>query len=205
VRHDKECGHYPQSLTKVFEDRIHELEAENAALREGKAQGVGVKGLVETLKSYEGRQAHQIMPAIWPYLQAIVSEYDAALTPAPVSDHGDQCDCCGRNYRTVYRVPNDLWAQIAPRPDTLGPHPEHQGGGLLCSECATDAATRYGVNLTFEASEGWSAPVSVEEAARDVVEVMEQADGMQAHEIMPALWPACKKLRAALRALAGGE
>jgi hypothetical protein len=136
VRHDKECGHYPQSLTKVFEDRIHELEAENAALREGKAQGVGVKGLVETLKSYEGRQAHQIMPAIWPYLQAIVSEYDAALTPAPVSDHGDQCDCCGRNYRTVYRVPNDLWAQIAPRPDTLGPHPEHQGGGLLCSDRA---------------------------------------------------------------------
>lgn len=38
VRHHKDCGHYPQSLTKFFEDRIRELEAQLA-------EGVKVKPL----------------------------------------------------------------------------------------------------------------------------------------------------------------
>lgn len=34
TRHKKGCGHYPESLTKVFEDSIAALQAENAKLRE---------------------------------------------------------------------------------------------------------------------------------------------------------------------------
>ena len=32
VRHHKDCGHYPESLTKMTNDRIEELEADKAKL-----------------------------------------------------------------------------------------------------------------------------------------------------------------------------
>lgn len=56
------------------------------------------------------------------------------------TNKGDRCDKCHRHYTAVYSVPNDLWALIAPDKASLGEHIEHQGGGLLCPSCATDAA-----------------------------------------------------------------
>lgn len=72
----------------------------------------------------------------------------ALTTPKPESV-GDQCDKCHRRYTAVYNVPNDLWTKIAPKPETLGDYPEHQYGGLLCPDCATDAAKALGVNLVL--------------------------------------------------------
>jgi len=34
VRHHPDCGHYPESLTKLNADRIEALETENARMRE---------------------------------------------------------------------------------------------------------------------------------------------------------------------------
>ncbi|MAN77829.1 MAG: hypothetical protein CML24_11700 [Rhizobiales bacterium] len=71
-----------------------------------------------------------------------------ALSTKPEAN-GDQCDKCHRRYTAVYSVPNDLWTKIAPKPETLGDYPEHQYGGLLCPDCATDAAKALGVNLVL--------------------------------------------------------
>ncbi|HSH41645.1 MAG TPA: hypothetical protein VK973_05910 [Arenicellales bacterium] len=67
----------------------------------------------------------------------------------------EKCQACGRFYDTVYRVPDDVWAQIAPREDTLGPYAEHQGGGLLCVDCAWTRAREKGITLYFEGTPGW--------------------------------------------------
>ncbi len=73
----------------------------------------------------------------------------AALTTPKPEAVGDQCDKCHRRYTAVYNVPNDLWTKIAPKPETLGDYPEHQYGGLLCPDCATNAAKALGVELVL--------------------------------------------------------
>jgi len=61
----------------------------------------------------------------------------------------DVCDNCKRQYSVVYRVPNEIWSKIAPNKETLGKFPEHQYGGLLCPDCASDAAAKAGFRLIF--------------------------------------------------------
>lgn len=70
---------------------------------------------------------------------------------APEDSTGEVCGICNREYMVNYMVPNDLWPLIAPNKDTLGPHPEHQGGGLLCPDCAHQKARELGITLLFTA------------------------------------------------------
>lgn len=67
---------------------------------------------------------------------------------------GELCHDCGRRYRVVYRVPNEVWAAIAPGKASLGAYPEHMLGGLLCVDCADERARERGIYLYFEASAG---------------------------------------------------
>lgn len=67
---------------------------------------------------------------------------------------GEKCNDCGRRYRTVYRIPDNVWSKVAPDKAGLGPHAEHQFGGLLCIDCASDRARSQGIHLYFEASIG---------------------------------------------------
>lgn len=75
----------------------------------------------------------------------------AALAEPAGEDGGDTCADCGREYRVVYRVPNEIWAMIAPNKSTLGPYIEHQYGGILCVECAAGRARNLGLRLLFVA------------------------------------------------------
>lgn len=65
---------------------------------------------------------------------------------------GERCQCCGNLYSTIYRVPNEVWAKIAPQPETLGPHIEHQFGGLLCISCADARAREMGIRLYWDSN-----------------------------------------------------
>jgi len=56
-------------------------------------------------------------------------------------------------YKLIYRVPNNIWAKIAPKPKTLGEHTEHYFGGILCPECAAQRALDIGITLHFIAEE----------------------------------------------------
>lgn len=67
---------------------------------------------------------------------------------------GEQCHACGNRYTTIYRVPNEVWAKIAPNRETLGQHPEHQFGGLLCPACADRRASELGIILYWDANTG---------------------------------------------------
>src|SRR5690606_7471517 len=72
---------------------------------------------------------------------------------------GEQCHDCGGFYQTVYRVPDDVWAKIAPDKAALGEHTEHRYGGLLCLPCADRRAREKGIRLYFDASVGdWRTP-----------------------------------------------
>lgn len=73
----------------------------------------------------------------------------------------EKCASCGRGYRIIYRVPDDIWARIAPDKDSLGDHPEHQGGGLLCPLCADERARELGIRLVFDADVDWRSDVVV--------------------------------------------
>lgn len=65
----------------------------------------------------------------------------------------ETCDQCGQKYETIYGVPNEVWARIAPKPETLGKHIEHQYGGMLCIPCAERRARETGIVLYWNASE----------------------------------------------------
>ena len=67
--------------------------------------------------------------------------------------YGDKCDDCGHIYKLIYRVPNNIWAKIAPKPKTLGEYTEHYFGGILCPECAARKALDIGITLHFVAEE----------------------------------------------------
>lgn len=120
------------------------------------------------------------------------------------------CETCGRHYEIVYRVPNDVWTKITPRKDGLGPHPEHQYGGLLCPDCAAKAARDEGIELYFEASTGdWAgnhalAPVSAErEAIALYSESILPPDGWASTYGDDACWGYCEAgsdIAAAIRA-----
>lgn len=102
------------------------------------------------------------------------------------------CETCYQPYETVYRVPNGVWARIAPRKDDLGPYPEHQYGGLLCPDCATKAARGEGIDLFFEASQSdWAenerqspnpAPIAARDARVRAEALREAADKIQLPE-----------------------
>lgn len=100
------------------------------------------------------------------------------LAPVASPEHeGDICDKCKRAYSCVHNVPNDVWAKIAPRPETLGEH--NYGGGLLCPDCAATAAKEIGVHLIF-AGEQWEEfpnppPAEVPEAVKAAFEVLDRS------------------------------
>lgn len=67
------------------------------------------------------------------------------------------CQRCNAEYSYVYRVPNWVWAKIAPNKENLGDYPEHQYGGLLCLPCAHHEAVEQGISLYFDGSAfGWT-------------------------------------------------
>lgn len=78
----------------------------------------------------------------------------ASITNTTTED-GDICDGCATAYRSVFRVPNEVWSQIAPKPDSLAEYIEHQYGGLLCLNCADNAALKAGITLVWEARLNW--------------------------------------------------
>jgi len=55
----------------------------------------------------------------------------------------EKCQNCGRSYRTVYRIPDELWRAITGRSD-----------GLLCPRCLDDKARTAGYGLYWEATVG---------------------------------------------------
>jgi len=57
----------------------------------------------------------------------------------------ETCQSCGRQYRTVYRVPDELWRQVTKKT---------KGGGLLCPTCFDNAARQQGIELFWSAQEG---------------------------------------------------
>lgn len=98
VRHVKGCGHYAESLTKEFEDRISDLERQNQSLRDAqethlqmisdleaeverlrgeKAQGVTVDVLAQVIRTVDGN--HDLGAG------ELAERILSALTPAPVS------------------------------------------------------------------------------------------------------------------------
>jgi hypothetical protein len=62
-------------------------------------------------------------------------------------DAGEKCQSCGVLYREVYKLPDDIWAAISPKPDV-------PGAGLLCFPCADDRARRRGIELFWIGSIG---------------------------------------------------
>lgn len=86
------------------------------------------------------------------YLRDIAEVLPAEPEPAE-RNNGELCQCCGDRYETVYRVPNEVWKQIAPNPETIGDDPGHYGG-LLCPDCADSRARESGAVLFWEAFEG---------------------------------------------------
>ena len=79
----------------------------------------------------------------------------AAIASLTTTEDGDICDGCDNAYKSVFRVPDEVWSQIAPKPDSLGEHIEHQYGGLLCLNCADNAARKAGITLVWEARLNW--------------------------------------------------
>ena len=68
--------------------------------------------------------------------------------PEPPYPHdGEYGQRCGRVYDNVYRVPDDVWAKIAPSPVD-----GWKAGGLLCPPCAERRAHEAGINLWWEAA-----------------------------------------------------
>lgn len=102
------------------------------------------------------RPAPQEIESVRRRMQRLWRMIDNAYTDdvCAAAGPGEKCDACGRRYRAVYRVPNDVWAQIAPKKDELGEYPEHQFGGLLCVDCAWRAANEQGITLYFEGMPG---------------------------------------------------
>jgi hypothetical protein len=78
----------------------------------------------------------------------------ASTRPMTEGESGERCHDCGGFYATVYRVPDDVWAKIAPDKAALGEHEEHRYGGLLCLPCADRRAREKGIRLYFDASVG---------------------------------------------------
>lgn len=126
------------SVVCVAKERLEALQS---------PAGAGVVTLPEGTISMHGNDV-TIMFGAREDAEAAFEVIEALTTPKPEAV-GDQCDKCHRRYTAVYNVPNDLWAKIAPKPETLGDYPEHQYGGLLCPDCATDAAKALGVNLVL--------------------------------------------------------
>ena len=88
-----------------------------------------------------------------PYTAEIRKKF-AELRKTTTED-GDICDGCDNAYKSVFRVPDEVWSQIAPKPDSLGEHIEHQYGGLLCLNCADNAARKSGITLVWDARLNW--------------------------------------------------
>ena len=59
----------------------------------------------------------------------------------------ETCQSCGRQYHTVYRVPDEVWAVISPKPVE-----GNGGGGLLCPACCEMRARAAGITLFWEAA-----------------------------------------------------
>lgn len=66
-------------------------------------------------------------------------------TSFAMDDEGEHCQDCGKTYGDfVYRIPDDVWEIISPKPDK-------PGAGLLCPMCTARRATDAGIYLEWEA------------------------------------------------------
>ena len=78
---------------------------------------------------------------------------------------GERCHACGRDYETVYNVPDDVWSAITPS--------ETQTAGLLCLQCADDRARTEGIHLWWQAEVN-DYPTAALAASRVRVEKLEE-------------------------------
>lgn len=149
--------HLDESLQAENERLRRELAAEEAACHQLIGDRDMAAGWADTLAyaagSYFGVDIGEHSNTNNPWSNA----YEAIPEQPPAGKSsearaGDQCDKCKREYLAVYNVPTDIWAQIAPRPETLGP--DNYGGGMLCPDCAASAAKAMGIRLIFVA-ERW--------------------------------------------------
>ena len=56
----------------------------------------------------------------------------------------EHCQVCGKEYETVYSIPDEVWRKITPKDGEAG---------LLCIECADQRARRMGRELYWIAQE----------------------------------------------------
>ena len=77
---------------------------------------------------------------------------------------GERCDLCDEDYRTVYRVPDDIWRRVT----------DPVGGSLICPRCFDAGARHEGIELYWEAREG-GYPTTALESALAVVAAAKEA------------------------------
>ena len=56
----------------------------------------------------------------------------------------ETCQICGKQYDTVYRVPDEVW-------EIIKPAGKPEGAGLLCLPCAFKQAKAHGIELEWAA------------------------------------------------------
>lgn len=102
-------------------------------------------------------------------LLAYIDEHESAWHGG--DDCGEHCHVCGRGYRYVYRVPDNVWRQIAPVLQTS----DMDLNGLLCIDCAAARAREIGIELYFEGSEGdWYSNKQKDAVAAEREEIQKQ-------------------------------
>jgi len=57
---------------------------------------------------------------------------------------GEECDCCGKDYEDVYRVPDHIWFKVY----------GELGVGLLCMNCFSAQAKLLGLSMFWEGDDG---------------------------------------------------
>lgn len=102
------------------------------------------------------------------------------------------CDDCGRSYDIIYRVPDEVWAKIAPKPIE-----GFEEGGLLCPDCASLRAwDHHEIVLRFDGTQGWwsdtrpttSRNEGVEEADREVLVAIDASGSVRALAGLDTPW-----------------
>ena len=82
--------------------------------------------------------------------EQILADADSLLADSKdglKEEEGEKCQKCGEHYLTVYRVPDEVWKVITPKPYA-------PGAGLLCPLCAESLSRAAGITLYWEASPG---------------------------------------------------
>lgn len=93
--------------------------------RERKA---AIDAAIEGLRVIRSRRGCKIQKGDVADLDRAVNVLLSTSLTRPMHE-GEHCQACGKAYDDVYAVPDEVWAQISPKPAP---------GGLLCPKCALD-------------------------------------------------------------------